>query len=409
MKITVEKYGNTDPGRVRTNNEDTFICTNVWDDRHILCAAIDGVGGYEGGEVAAEIARQTISEYVENAQGTCFIEIIKQAVAEANNGIIRRKDDDAKLSMMGCVVSAAIIDLDNRCINIAHVGDSRIYCFHNGELKKISHDHSLVGCLEERGDLTEAEAMSHPQRNLIDRLLGDKLHTVNDKNFIDASIVAIPDGYTQILFCSDGLSDMLTSAHIADVLASGMTPEAEVKQLIADANAAGGKDNITVVIAKIHVQADPLETHTDATTTTITESETGNSPSVEDDKTIEPPIVESDGQITEQKTEPEAGQRSRRWIWMILVILLLGIALGVGGKYLISRMTDPSSSTSAPATHVRTDTVYVVPVENTLDDRKKVDSLNAEMQRLKSQLMDNDSIQRQLKIVEEELAKYTDE
>lgn len=409
MKITVEKYGNTDPGRVRTNNEDTFICTNVWDDRHILCAAIDGVGGYEGGEVAAEIARQTISEYVENAQGTCFIEIIKQAVAEANNEIIRRKDDDAKLSMMGCVVSAAIIDLDNRCINIAHVGDSRIYCFHNGELKKISHDHSLVGCLEERGDLTEAEAMSHPQRNLIDRLLGDKLHTVNDKNFIDASIVAIPDGYTQILFCSDGLSDMLTSAHIADVLASGMTPEAEVKQLIADANAAGGKDNITVVIAKIHVQADPLETHTDATTTTITESETGNSPSVEDDKTIEPPIVESDGQITEQKTEPEAGQRSRRWIWMILVILLLGIALGVGGKYLISRMTDPSSSTSAPATHVRTDTVYVVPVENTLDDRKKVDSLNAEMQRLKSQLMDNDSIQRQLKIVEEELAKYTDE
>lgn len=409
MKITVEKYGNTDPGRVRTNNEDTFICTNVWDDRHILCAAIDGVGGYEGGEVAAEIARQTISEYVENAQGTCFIEIIKQAVAEANNGIIRRKDDDAKLSMMGCVVSAAIIDLDNRCINIAHVGDSRIYCFHNGELKKISHDHSLVGCLEERGDLTEAEAMSHPQRNLIDRLLGDKLHTVNDKNFIDASIVAIPDGYTQILFCSDGLSDMLTSAHIADVLASGMTPEAEVKQLIADANAAGGKDNITVVIAKIHVQADPLETHTDATTTTITESETGNSPSVEDDKTIEPPIVESDGSIPDPTVEPEARQRSRRWIWMILVILLLGIALGVGGKYLISRMTDPSSSTSAPATHVRTDTVYVVPVENTLDDRKKVDSLNAEMQRLKSQLMDNDSIQRQLKIVEEELAKYTDE
>ena len=409
MKITVEKYGNTDPGRVRTNNEDTFICTNVWDGRHILCAAIDGVGGYEGGEVAAEIARQTISEYVENAQGTCFIEIIKQAVAEANNEIIRRKDDDAKLSMMGCVVSAAIIDLDNRCINIAHVGDSRIYCFHNGELKKISHDHSLVGCLEERGDLTEAEAMSHPQRNLIDRLLGDKLHTVNDKNFIDASIVAIPDGYTQILFCSDGLSDMLTSAHIADVLASGMTPEAEVNQLIADANAAGGKDNVTVVIAKIHVQADPLVPSTAAITTTITESETGNSPSVEDDKTIEPPIVESDGQITEQKTEPEAGQRSRRWIWMILVILLLGIALGVGGKYLISRMTDPSSSTSAPATHVRTDTVYVVPVENTLDDRKKVDSLNAEMQRLKSQLMDNDSIQRQLKIVEEELAKYTDE
>lgn len=410
MKITTKIFGNTDPGRVRTNNEDTFICTYVWDDRHILCAAIDGVGGYEGGEVAAEIARQTITEYVDNAQGNRFLEIIKQAVAEANNEIIRRKDDDPKLSMMGCVTSAAIIDLDNRCINIAHVGDSRIYCYHDGELKKISHDHSLVGCLEEKGDLTEAEAMSHPQRNLIDRLLGDKLHSASDRNFIEASISAIPEGDSQYLFCSDGLSDMLTSAQIADVLGSGMTPESEVEQLIADANTAGGKDNVTVVIASIHVQATtpaPAPVPEPAGDVTPTADITA-------EKAVGKPVAVIDntsGETTQQDTapadNPSKPSKRRRWLWILLLILALGIAFGLGGKYIINYISGQAAVTAVPAEPVKRDTVYVVNVENSLDDRKTVDSLQSEINKLEQQKRDNDSIDRRIQELKNELDQHS--
>lgn len=406
MKITAKIFGHTDPGRVRSNNEDTFICTYVWDDLHILCAAIDGVGGYEGGEVAAEIARQTITEYVENAQGNRFLEIIKQAVVEANNEIIRRKDDDPKLSMMGCVASAAIIDLDKRCINIAHVGDSRIYCYHDGELKKISHDHSLVGCLEEKGDLTEAEAMSHPQRNLIDRLLGDKLHSATDRNFIEASIAAIPDGDSQYLFCSDGLSDMLTSAQIADVLASGMTPESEVEQLIADANSAGGKDNVTVVIASIHVQAQaPVPAQAPESDVTPTDDITA-------DKVVEKPVAVNDNSDEESwppdsvaSDHPAKPVKHHRWLWILLLILALGIALGLGGKYIIKHIAGPASVSAVPVEPV-SDTVYVVNVENTLDDRKTVDSLQSEINKLEQQKLDNDSIDRRIHELKNELDQH---
>ncbi len=409
MKITAKIFGNTDPGRVRSNNEDTFICTYVWDDRHILCAAIDGVGGYEGGEVAAEIARQTITEYVENAQGNRFLEIIKQAVAEANNEIIRRKEDDPKLSMMGCVASAAIIDLDNRCINIAHVGDSRIYCYHDGELKKISHDHSLVGCLEEKGDLTETEAMSHPQRNLIDRLLGDKLHSVSDRNFIEASISAIPEGDSQYLFCSDGLSDMLTSAQIADVLASGMTPESEVEQLISDANSAGGKDNVTVVIASIHVKApasappsDPVS-NVSSTADVTAEKAVGKPVAVNDNPAAG--IRQLDPVPADHPAKPAKPAKRRRWLWISLLILALGIAFGLGGRYIINYLSGQASVSAVTVEQVR-DTVYVVNVENTLDDRKTVDSLENEISILEKQKLDNDSIDRRIQELKNELDQH---
>ena len=113
--------GQTDVGLVRTNNEDTFIAQTLWDDRHLVCAAIDGVGGYEGGEVAAEMAKETILKFLSEYRDDDLQSLVSQAVLQANNAIYERRKTDTRFPNMSCVVSAAIIDILNDKLFIAHV------------------------------------------------------------------------------------------------------------------------------------------------------------------------------------------------------------------------------------------------------------------------------------------------
>lgn len=252
-EVKATYYGMTDVGCVRTNNEDNLIVATVWDDSHLLLSAIDGIGGYEGGEVAAEIARSVIIEVCRTGDSSDCLGTLKKAVTMANNSIVEHKRVDPKRSSMGCVATTAIIDLKERRVYMVHVGDSRLYSYNASEgLKKLSHDHSLVGYREEIGQLTEQQAMAHPQRNIIERSLGDVLHNVDDPGFLDAGIFGIYEP-TQYLFCSDGLSDLVYSAEIASVLASEASVTEKVETLIEMAKKAGGKDNITCVIAEVDV------------------------------------------------------------------------------------------------------------------------------------------------------------
>ncbi|MCM1319948.1 MAG: protein phosphatase 2C domain-containing protein [Muribaculaceae bacterium] len=248
--MQISFFGATDIGRKRTNNEDAFIAQEIWDNEHILLVAIDGMGGEEGGEVAAEIARLTIVEYLERIHDGSPLNLIKSAMAEANNAILHEKDTQPRYQRMGCVATAGIFDLKEQTLSIAHVGDSRLYRFSHDELTKLTHDHSLIGYQEEQGILTEEQAMHHPRRSVIERCLGAELHNPEDKHFIEAGIFPLANGETYI-FCSDGLSDVLTSDQIKACLGRGRTPAAECKQLIDAANNAGGKDNITIIIAHI--------------------------------------------------------------------------------------------------------------------------------------------------------------
>lgn len=248
--IQISFYGATDKGRVRTNNEDTLIAQYLWDDRHILLAAIDGMGGEEGGEVAAAIARDTMAAYLNSHRNDTMLNLVKRAMAEANNEIVRQKELQPKYRRMGCVATAGIIDAEEETLSIAHVGDSRLYRYGNGELAKLSHDHSLVGYQEEQGILTEEQAMHHPRRSVIERCLGDENHEPDDKGFIEAGVFPLVSGETYV-FCSDGLSDVLTSAQIAGCLNPASSPADECRKLIDRANEAGGKDNITVVVAQV--------------------------------------------------------------------------------------------------------------------------------------------------------------
>lgn len=250
-------YGESDLGCVRTNNEDAFVVQKLWDDHTILAVAIDGVGGYEGGEVAAAIAQKTIPEFLEVSPNGERVELLKQAVTAANNAIYEARQEESGYPHMSCVLTAAIIDMAQRQISMVHVGDTRLYSFHEGELKKLSHDHSLVGYREEIGDLTEEQAMHHPQRNIINRDVGSAKHKVNDDDFIEAEVFPLLPN-TTLLFCSDGLTDMITSAQIREILGQDTELSEKTKALIAAAKAEGGKDNVTVVL--VEYQSDePVE------------------------------------------------------------------------------------------------------------------------------------------------------
>lgn len=350
--ISAEVFGNYDTGLVRKNNEDNFVATFVWGGNHILAAAIDGVGGYEGGEVAAEIAKVTIEKFVsESDPGSNPLDVIKDAVVEANNAIMKHKASHPELSQMGCVLTAAIIDLNECLLYMAHVGDSRLYQYSDGKLTKLSHDHSIIGYREEIGDLTEEEAMHHPQRNLIERLLGDTIHCVDDKNFIDAAIVPF-NITTQFLFCSDGLSDMLTSKQISSCLNRGYSPQEEVSKLIELACAAGGKDNITAVVAQIVMNVDSsaestanfispdsradVITSAASQTTSTAYNETAET---EITQPTEPTTSVEESDVPTEKS-PQKRKKGRRSIRLLAIALT--IILGVALAFLMLRV-DPKA------------------------------------------------------------------
>lgn len=254
-KMELSFFGLSDMGKQRTNNEDAFVAEKL-DEMTVLAVTIDGVGGYEGGEVAAEIAQTEIPRYMHDFRNGERLELLKQAVTYANNAIYERRQNDIDRSSMSCVLTAAIIDTQRKVIDMVHVGDTRLYQYHEGEIVKLSHDHSLIGYREEVGDLTEEQAMHHPQRNVISRDVGSAKHEVEDRDFLEAIEYPLLSN-SVLLFCSDGLTDLITSKQIVSILSQSMSLEKKAHALIDTANDAGGKDNITVVL--VEYKSDEIE------------------------------------------------------------------------------------------------------------------------------------------------------
>jgi len=246
----VKIYGNTNVGKVRINNEDEFIAQAIWDDNHWLAVVIDGVGGHEGGEVAAEIARTTILKYLQEFPNGERLSLLKEAVTQANNSIFEARGQRKDCEEMCCVLTACIFELSEIRLNMVHVGDTRLYCYSEKQLQKLSHDHSIIGFYEEIGSISEEDAMNHPQRNVINRAVGDAIHSVDDEKFIEAQTFPIIAGAIYLL-CSDGLYDMLTSTEIISSLDKENTLQDKVNDLIDFANQRGGKDNITVILIQV--------------------------------------------------------------------------------------------------------------------------------------------------------------
>lgn len=248
-------YGLTDTGRMRDNNEDAFIAQPVGNGRYIAGCVIDGVGGYDGGEVAAEITRDTILQRLQHETND-IVSLLQESLLLANERIVREKEQGQKYPNMACVVTLVLADPQDNQFYYAHVGDTRLYLLRDQSLVKVTHDHSFVGFLEDSKRLSESEAMQHPKRNEINKALGFDPNIRSVPDYVETGVSPFLPG-DLLLLCSDGLSDLVDNRTMTAILTSSQTLAAKSQSLIRAANEAGGKDNITVVL--IHNTRKPVK------------------------------------------------------------------------------------------------------------------------------------------------------
>jgi len=282
--------GLTDTGRKRRQNEDALVCDPP------LFAIADGMGGAQAGEVASRLAAAAIEEGAAAIQGE---EGVATVVRAANARIFERAVHDPAVAGMGTTATVAVVDERAGTVTIAHVGDSRAYLYRDGELEQLTTDHSLVGELVRSGRLTEDEAAVHPHRSVITRALGTDAEVEVDTLTLEAAPGDL------VLLCSDGLSAMVRDDEIAQVLRSAEgVPRAAAEALVSAANAAGGEDNVTVVLFELVSEALPPPEATAVTSTT--------SPPEPDEVTVED--VRRHG----------AGKGSR-WPALLLVLAIIAV------------------------------------------------------------------------------------
>ncbi|KAA9349917.1 PP2C family protein-serine/threonine phosphatase [Larkinella humicola] len=305
--------GQTNVGQRRKNNQDTFICSTIWSESSALLAAIDGVGGYAGGDRAAAIAKESIEQYMATPNGDP-LSMLREAVVFANNQINAQREQNPQLAQMCCVLTTAVADSRTQKLYFVHVGDTRLYRYRRGILEKLTHDHSMVGVREDANELTEAEAMQHPRRNEILREVGSMAHRVDDPDFLESGETDFLPG-DLLLLCSDGLTDMITQAQIQSVLDQNLSLEKQVTELIGLANKQGGNDNITVVLAQNTTPATPQPVVANSTDQTLPLK-----PSSKPAPAISP-------KTTSGKTEP--AKRSLTGFWILIGLVLAGTIAGL--------------------------------------------------------------------------------
>ena len=248
LKLVI--HGLSDVGLIRDHNEDKI----GWDHNLGLVLLADGMGGHNAGEVASEMAVKCITDSLRNAlipqtdEEIDYMEIVNQAVKYANDQIIKVASENPECAGMGTTVVLTLFHNDS--VVLAHVGDSRIYCYREQELKPVTSDHSLVQEMLDNGFLNEEEALKSANRNLITRALG--ISEAVDVDVIERDTCE-QDVY---LLCSDGLTDLVTDSEIAEILSQHLNGdevtstelEAIVTSLVSSANERGGKDNISIVL-----------------------------------------------------------------------------------------------------------------------------------------------------------------
>jgi serine/threonine protein phosphatase PrpC len=219
---------------VRQTNEDSFL---VRPGLYVVC---DGMGGARAGEVASEMACRGLME-VDPA--TAASEQLLRAVKEANLAIATRSLEDNGLLGMGTTLTAAL--MREGTVTVVHVGDSRAYLLHEGRLTQLTDDHSWVGEMIRRGELTPSEAATHPHRSIITKALGTDTEVEPDVLEIP---IAVGD---RLLLCSDGLTGMVSDPEVERILSQTEAPDVLAAQLIQAALAGGGEDNVTVIVVEV--------------------------------------------------------------------------------------------------------------------------------------------------------------
>ncbi len=233
----------TDVGRQRQANEDSYLA------RAPLFVVADGMGGAQAGEVASLTAVQAFQSGLPAGRPE---EGLESLISLANRTIFEQAHADSSLAGMGTTITAAVVDAEKDEVAVAHVGDSRAYRLRGGMLQRLTKDHSLVEEMRRRGQITEKQAEDHPQRSIITRALGPEPEVQ-----VDVQSVAADPGDIFML-CSDGLTTMLDDERIRDLINGATSLDAATRALIDEANRAGGRDNITVILFQIEDPRHPI-------------------------------------------------------------------------------------------------------------------------------------------------------
>ena len=208
LRVAEGSFARSDTGRQRRANEDSYMA------RAPLFVVADGMGGARAGEVASQLAVESYEGGLPQSEATPEQRLADQA-RQANARIHELSRSESDLQGMGTTLTAVYVDEDE--VSIAHVGDSRAYCLRDGELQRLTDDHSLVGELVRQGRLTPEEASEHPQRSIITRALGPEPDVAVDTRTFRARP---GDVY---LLCSDGLTSMIDERTVAEILRSSET------------------------------------------------------------------------------------------------------------------------------------------------------------------------------------------
>lgn len=271
LGLSIKTFGITDRGLVRASNEDQFLIAElskamrVWqtsltepqvlrgEERAHLLLVADGMGGHQAGERASAMAVAAIEHFTLNTLRWFFsaasdgaqkvLAQFQSAVREADARIAEEATSHPELKGMGTTVTMAFHLSGQVCL--VHAGDSRAYLHRAGVLHQLTQDHTLIAEMVRQGSLREDQVASHPLRHVITNVVGGP--EVGVKVEARAFTVQVGDS---LLLCSDGLTEMISAEDITAVLAADADPEAAARQLLARAMAGGGRDNITVVMAR---------------------------------------------------------------------------------------------------------------------------------------------------------------
>jgi serine/threonine protein phosphatase PrpC len=262
MLRIADQWHGSDLGLQRQGNEDNYFV------RAPLFVVADGMGGAQSGEVASEMAVEAFGGGIPD--GDSPAEGLVRIIETANRRIHERSRSETQRAGMGTTVTAAYVGESS--VTVAHVGDSRCYRVRDGELERLTDDHSLVGDLVRLGKLTEEQAETHPQRSVITRALGPEPNVMVDVEEYGARAGDL------FLVCSDGLTSMVREDKLKPLLIGHEGPLDKLgHDLIAAANAAGGRDNITVVLFTLEEVGAPAESepaHPGATAASVADEDT---------------------------------------------------------------------------------------------------------------------------------------
>jgi PPM family protein phosphatase len=321
MLRVAEHAERTDTGRQRKANEDAYFA------RSPLFAVADGMGGARAGEVASRTAIDTIEAGLPDGPGSAE-ERLAGLVLQANERIIEMAQEDSERAGMGTTMTAAYVTEDD--VAIAHVGDSRLYRLRNGELERLTEDHTLVAELQRQGKITSEEAVRHPQRSIITRALGAEPDIQVDHHTWPAR-----DGDVYLI-CSDGLM-MFPEEQIGEIVRAEPDLRSAARALVDAANRGGGRDNITVVLFRVEEVGRAAEQATSTGMPAVRPPE----PKVQPRAPRAPAARSSSGPRSPWRRRVTAGVLV---LALIVVPIVIGISIAVRSVYFVG--TDHSGFVS---------------------------------------------------------------